>query len=480
MSAARGIAFVAFALLACLCGVRVAGAADTTSMQTSWLDADDGTPLRITTGTVTVPERHAVTPGSARSIEVAFVRVQQAETATPSAHILLAGGPGASGVDGVLSLAKRGGKPLLDLFGGDIVGMDQRGGGRSTPSLAVGTRYDLPLDQPASSENWLPRMTAVVTAAASDLRARGIDQSAYNTRESADDVDALRRALGYRQWTLWGRSYGSHLALAVLRRHPESVDRVVLAGPEGPDQTWKLPSQADAVIERIGVRAGHPELPDRIRALLTQLGREPVTIVIADPATGKPLKVVLGPFDLQLTLMRALSDARMIATLPEGVARMQQGDFAMLATLAVMQRRSLGVENAMKPLMNAASGATPSRLARIEREAGASLLGVALDFPERQLAAAWPAEDLGDAFRTAVTGDKQVLILVGDLDPRTPVDNAHDIAAALPNAQIVVLENGTHDFNLFGSAPLRAVLADFLGGEPVPERVILEPPAFRR
>lgn len=480
MNAPHGSRWLLSVLILCLSATRVANAADDIAMETRWLTADDGTRLRITTGSVSVPERHARAADAAGRITLSFVRVQLAETATPSAHILLAGGPGASGVDGVLSLATRGGKRVLDLFDGDIVGMDQRGSGGSTPSLAVQARYELPLDEPASPERWLPRMAAVAATAAAGLRARGIDPGAYNTRESADDVESLRQTLGYRQFTLWGRSYGSHLALAVLRQHPRSVDRVVLVGPEGPDHTWKLPSGADAVIERLGQRAQRPDLPKRIRSLLAQLERKALTTTATDPTTGRAVKVTLGPFDLQLVLAQALGDARTIATLPDGIARMQQGDFSVLAALAVMQRRRLGVGNAMKPLMNLASGATPSRLARIEREADGALLGAALDFPERSLASAWPAEDLGDGFRSAVSSDLPVLILVGDLDVRTPVDNAREIAATLSRASVVVVENGTHDFNLFGTPSLRAVLADFFSGNPLPQRVALEPIAFRR
>jgi hypothetical protein len=40
-----------------------------------------------------------------------------------------------------------------------------------------------------------------------------------------------------------------------------------------------------------------------------------------------------------------------------------------------------------------------------------------------------------------------------------------EIAGTLPNAQIVVLENAAHQFDLFGSAPIRAVLGQFLRGE---------------
>jgi pimeloyl-ACP methyl ester carboxylesterase len=467
-------------LLVCLFATHLATAADGITMQTHLLEADDGTRLRITTGSVSVPERHARAVETAGRIRLSFVRVQLAQTPTPSAHILLAGGPGASGVDGVLSLAKRGGKSMLELFGGDIVGMDQRGSGGSTPSLAVQTRYDFPLDQAGSLEAWLPRITAVVDATAADLRARGIDLGAYNTRESADDVDALRDALGYRSFTLWGRSYGTHLALAVLRQHPQTVDRIVLIGPEGPDHTWKLPSQVDAVIQRLGMRAQSPDLPKRIRTLLAQLQRKAVTTAGTDPSTGKTVSVVLGPFDLQLALVQALGSARTIATLPRGIAQMQRGDFSVLSSVAVMQRQRFGVGNAMKPLMNLASSATPSRLMRIEDETNASLLGDALDFPERKLASVWPAEDLGDDFRAAISSDLPVLILVGDLDVRTPVENAREIATTLPNASVVVVENGTHDFNLFGSPVLRELLAGFLAGKPMPQQVSLEPIIFRR
>jgi pimeloyl-ACP methyl ester carboxylesterase len=80
---------------------------------------------------------------------------------------------------------------------------------------------------------------------------RGIRLEAYNMRESADDADAVRRAFGYMAITLWERSYGSHLALAVLRQHPDAVERLILVSPEGPDHTWKLPSHVDAMLHRL-------------------------------------------------------------------------------------------------------------------------------------------------------------------------------------------------------------------------------------
>jgi hypothetical protein len=68
---------------------------------------------------------------------------------------------------------------------------------------------------------------------------------------------------------------------------------------------------------------------------------------------------------------------------------------------------------------------------------------------------------------------------VGDLDPRTPVANAREIAATLSAAQVVVVENATHQFDVFGSSAIRDVLGRFLRREAVVNKVTLAPIAFQ-
>ncbi len=51
-----------------------------------------------------------------------------------------------------------------------------------------------------------------------------------------------------------GGSYGSHLAFSVARRHGEFVERVVIQSPEGPDHTFKLPSQVQEGLELLAER----------------------------------------------------------------------------------------------------------------------------------------------------------------------------------------------------------------------------------
>jgi pimeloyl-ACP methyl ester carboxylesterase len=380
-----------------------------------------------------------------------------------------------------LGIARQGGRALADLFDGDVIGLDQRGTGKSTPNLASPARYNLPLDRPGSPDAWLPIVQRTTREVAAGFRARGIRLEAYNTRESADDVDAVRQAFGYEKVTLWGRSYGSHLALATLARHPDTVERMILVSPEGPDHTWKLPSQVDAVLERLGRRAPMPDLPGLIRRVLDRLRQAPAVVSVTHPVTRQPATVHVGVFDVQWLTAQALGNPRTLVTIPAAYREMATGKYQRMAQLALMRREYLGVESAMKHLMDLSSGASAERRARIEREATTALLGNALNFPGMYLEEPWDARDLGDDFRRPVKSDVPTLIVVGDLDPRTPVENAREIATNLGRSHLVVLENATHQFDLFGNASIRALIGKFLRGEPIGEnRLALPPLRFQR
>ena len=460
----------------------IAGATAVTAqprdVRTAQVIANDGTAFDVTSGTVQVVENRRT--GAPRTIDLAFVQVRRTGAArTASAHVVLAGGPGDSGVDQVMGLARQGGAAIADLMQGDILGIDQRGTGRSVPNLSSSVLYGLPMDRPGSPETWLPIMERASAAEAARLRAAGIDLESYNTRESADDVAEVCAALGYARVTLWGRSYGTHLALATVARHPALVERMVLVSPEGLDHTWKRPSQVDAVIARLETR-GAGSLMSPLAAVLERLRREPVTVPVTNPRTGQPAAIVLGSFDVQWIVSQALGDPRLVATLPSAIREMRDGDFRRIAQIAMLRRERAGIQSAMKMMMDLSSGAGASRRAQIEREAATALLGNAINFPGMYLGRAWGAVDLGDAFRAPVTSRVPALLLVGDLDPRTPEANAREVAATLPRSTVVIVENATHQFDLFGTSAIRDLLARFLRGETaLPDRLPLPPPAFK-
>lgn len=471
----KPLAIVALSAMCAVAGPASAHARQSASPRDtseSSLTAQDGTTFEVTRGVVRVPESRQV--GGSRTIDLAVVRVRRSGAAPGISHVILAGGPGDSGVDQVLDLARQGGAIIADLMQGDLIGIDQRGTGASSPSLATPALYPLPLDRPGSIENWLPLIEGVSRAEAARFRTSGVALDAYNSRESADDVADVSAALGLTRLVLWGRSYGTHLALATVARHPSLAQRLVLVSPEGPNHTWKRPSQVDTVIARLESRGAGP-IAAPVRAILDGLRRQPVRVTVPHPQTMVPTTVVLGAFDVQWILSQALGDPRALQALPAGLAAMQAGDFRSIAQIAIVRRERTGVQSAMKLMMDLSSGASAARRAQIDREAGSSLLGNAINFPNQYLGDAWGAVDLGEAFRAPVRSDVPTLLLVGDLDPRTPVENAREVAATLSRSSVVVVENATHQFDLFGSPVMRSVLGRFLRDEPIPERTISLP-----
>ena len=142
---------------------------------------------------------------------------------------------------------------------------------------------------------------------AARLRAEGHDLAAYNTVESAHDIERLRIALGVEKISLWGTSYGTHLSLAYARLYPTRVERLVLAGVEGPDHTYKLPSDQDQQLERIAewvrsdpvVGAAIPDFVALVRDVLARVEREPVVVEFTPFGSEKKQKVAIGKWDLQ-------------------------------------------------------------------------------------------------------------------------------------------------------------------------------------
>lgn len=445
-------------------------------------EAEDGK-VEAERGTITVPENRS-RPGG-RTIDLAFVRFRSTSPKPGSPIVYLAGGPGGSGIGAAQGPRFRLFQALREVA--DVIAFDQRGTGHSQPDMQCEQNRGLPLDKAGNLEEMLTILRAQSKACAAAMRARGIDLSVYNTIESADDLDALRRALGAEKISLWSISYGTHLAFATLRRHEPHIDRVILAGTEGPDHSWKLPSAQQALLEEIAalikkdpvVGKAVPDLLGLMRGVLDQLGRQPVTVTLTHPETGQSAPVTVGKLDLQVATAQMLTGPDSFAPLADVYARMAAGDFVSLA-LQTAQERQGALGSAMSMAMDCASGATAGRIQRIAEEAPGTLLGDAINVPFPGICAAWEVPDLGDTFRAPLVSAVPALFISGTLDGRTPVANAEEVRRGFRNGIHLVIEGAGHSDPLFLSSPeiAKAMLA-FLQGRPIPTRRIeLEPPRF--
>jgi pimeloyl-ACP methyl ester carboxylesterase len=438
--------------------------------------ADDGTKVGAEMGELRVPETH----GKAGSpmITLRFIRFRSTASKPGAPIVYLAGGPGGSGI----GAARSGRFPLFQALRayGDVIAFDQRGTGKSEPSTDCEGGYMVDLTRPltrASATRGFAEPAAKCFAA---LRAKGIDLTAYNTRESAHDLDDLRQALGAPKITLWGISYGTFLALATLKEHPAAVDRVILAGIEGLDETEKLPSEQQqllAVIARMAKEQhAHDDLLGGIARVSAALETQPRTVTLVDPRSGKSVPLMVGKTDLQYVIAQSLTGPETFAGLPDLIGRLEAGDWTALA-LASGRLRLGRMPAAMSIAMDCASGASASRRKQIAAEAQTTLLGDAINFPYPDVCASLGIPDLGDDFRKPVKSEVPALLISGTLDGRTPVAHAEELRAGMPNAVHLVIDGAGHSDPLFLSSPkILEAMKQFLAGEKVTITTAAAPP----
>ena len=442
------------------------------------------TTLDAEEGRLRVPE-HRGRP-SGRTFEVHYVRLPATGSAAGYPVVYLAGGPGGSAVHSVsgdrFPLFRR----LQGL--GDVIAFSQRGTAFAQPRPVCPGTWSYPLDRPLE-EQQLRRAIAPWLARCAAHWRDSLDVAAFNTVESADDLEDLRVALGVEKLNLLGISYGTHLALAYIRRHPDRVHRAVLAGVEGPDHTWKLPASTERVMEQVDAairadrraRARVPDFRGSVRSLLERLRREPATVAVTNRRTGARHAVTVGALDLQRAIFHAFGEREHIEQrLLVRLLPLFEGDYRPLGEFAYSTRRE-NTELVMALSTDCASGASPERHAAIRRQADSTLLGDVANLMLRVTCGAWPASDLGDGFRAPVRADVPVLAISGSLDNRTPPANAEEVLRGFPNGHHLLVRGGAHDDDLLVRSPrVSDAIVRFLSGAGrVPGVVDLGPLRFR-
>ena len=422
-------------------------------------------------GTLFVPENRS--DPESNLIELAFVRFKSTAKNPGPPIIYLAGGPGGSGI----GTARDSRFPLFMALReiADVIAFDQRGTGFSKPNLTCLNRLSLPLDVPPTPEAAIRELRKNAADCAFYWHnVQRVDLTGYNTNESADDLEDLRKALGAKQISLWSISYGTHLAFAAMRRHPTSIHRAILAGTEGPDHTYKLPSNIQKHLEDLAkvikddqnVGKDIPDFLGLVKSVFERLEAHPEAVEITDPRTRLKVKVIVNKFVMQFIIANNIGTTD-TASFPALFYRASKGDFTNPAEVWLNESRN-GIGSAMSYMMDCASGQTTARRQRIEREAKDTLLGDLFNFPFPEICEAWKAPDLGDTFRAPLQSDVPVLFISGTLDARTPVSNAEEYRVGFPNSTHIVIEGAVHSDPLFLSSPkIKEGIMEFLRGQPV-------------
>jgi pimeloyl-ACP methyl ester carboxylesterase len=414
-------------------------------------------------------------------IKIGFVRFKSTSQNPGDPIVYLAGGPGGTGVGTAQG-------PRFPLFmalreQADVIAYDQRGTGLSSPTPFC--RADPAFTGATTREAIVSFYRAGLTRCFAWWESQGIDIDAYTTLENAHDLEDLRRALGAKKLNLWGISYGSHLGLTFIKYHGGSVNKAVLSGIEGLDQTIKRPALTDKMFVHVQelidadpkAKAVYGDLAAMMRRAVARLNAQPATVSVTPRGASAPVTVTFDGWALQMLASQSIADPSAIANLPLAVLAADRGMYEPVAQGLVGLRQQLAGFRGMPDAMDLASGASPARLAQVKKEAETSLLSDTLNFPMPHILGIRPGIDLGDAFRAPFSSNVPALFISGTLDGRTYPDEAAEEVEGFTNKRRLIVENGGHNIYEADKRIQDAVIA-FFKGEPTPERIVFDPPKF--
>lgn len=326
-----------------------------------------------------------------------------------------------------------------------------------------------------------------VTACARRLEAEGVDLTAYNSRESAADIAELREVLDIDAAVLYGVSYGTRLALSVLRYHPEGILAVILDGVVPPEAAEglevadfyrrALQNSFDDCAANRACANQFGDIEARYSRLLQRLKERPIRLNLADYLdSGERAELGLAE-DATITfddtwLGWLLSDAVMDRSVPILVPLLIDDiERQRFVTLKARLRESLLLVldsqafNSWAVYLShvcrdEAAFESPEAIAEAVTAAG-DLAYMVEDYAPNYLCAHWPSGAADAVESRAVVSDVPTLLLSGRFDPLTPPVLARRAAVHLSDSHLFTLADKSHGA-LYESRCARHLVRSFL------------------
>lgn len=415
--------------------------------------------------------------------------------------VYLHGGPGDGAVDGWVAWEQ-----LMDGVPRDFIAYDQRGGGHANPRLDCPEHSEALATTLARHPAWKAARQTIgesIKACNTRLRDSGVDLAQYDTYNSVLDLEDLRKSLGAEKLSLIGVSYGTRLAMAYESSYPQRVASlalggVVAPGSGGPEDERKM---LDPALSRLFKScSGDTDCSSRFPSLRAELESAAKTLDDLPVTVGPATQIKVTGDELHAGVFGALYDSSTIPLLPMTISRIASGDPQVWSVIGpqiaplVAGGGAFGAQisiNCADLAARSSSGTGGGDSSRADRPSGASggastdrgdISGaekenrrVARSDPGRardlvlsstdSFCEFWPVADTlhrrTDPLERAGEADPPpTLVVSGELDPITPVDDARRTASDLKGRYLEVPRGG-HDAMLT-SPCARSALRTFL------------------
>jgi pimeloyl-ACP methyl ester carboxylesterase len=413
-------------------------------------DIPEGVDVRC--GFLTVPEKYSESDNQRTLRLHAAIFESDHPNPAPDPIVYLAGGPGLNLLESAPLNFEQTFAPLMAER--DLILFDQRGTGFSEPSLAcpelVDSLYEM-LDDQLSSDEIAEQNSKALFECRDRLVKDGVDLSAYNSGESASDVNALREALGYDKWNLYGTSYGTRLAQTVMRDHPKGIRAVVLDSvyPIAANMLTEMPGNVSRSMEWFfstctddaACSEAYPNFEDTFFKMIDELNAEPVVVEVPNVFTGARHEVLVGGDALLSLFFQSLYHPELSSLFPKMATDMQMGDYGLLTGyianwLVKLDFVSHGMQISVQCHEEAAFTNTD------EVSEALAVYPDLEDFFNQSISSGdlglsiceqWGAGEAEPFENLAIESELPTLIIAGEHDPVTPPSWGRDVAFGLSN-----------------------------------------------
>lgn len=259
----------------------------------------------------------------------------ESSNSRPDPILRTVGGPGESSL---ILVRSRPSSPWLK--DRDLIVFEQRGTKYAQPAL------DCPEVKETNITSEKQKLDAK-TARTNELQAakvcydrlikQGVNLSAYNSVESAADIEDLRRVLKLEKINLWGLSYSTRLMLEVMRDYPNGIRSVVLESTLPPEVNYDEVG-VDGIVRVFNIlfanckadadcAKAYPNLENEFYESFARLNKEPIVADVKDSKTGETVKLNGNDFATWLIDYLFSNSPQAIADLPLVIDDVFQGNY---------------------------------------------------------------------------------------------------------------------------------------------------------
>ncbi|WP_404338686.1 alpha/beta hydrolase [Pseudoalteromonas mariniglutinosa] len=396
-------------------------------------------------------------------IAIHFAIIPAIKASYPDEAVLgFAGGPGQGAID-IAAIFNRNLRFARETR--DIILVDQRGTGYShqlqCDSDDLQTQFafnDVISDLQAQS--------AAETQKCKDKL--NVDFSHFTTSMAAKDFDAVREALGYKGFHLYGVSYGTRIAQEYMRQFPNAVITSTLDGVAPMQQSLvAIGTAIDESLEALFSRCAadtsciehYPNLKTTFIALLNELEKQPVTTQIKHPRTHQDITFTITKAKFFAAMRMALYSHTTRAIIPLAITKAAEGDYSSLAGLMasadLTQTLALGMHNAV-----VCGEDWPQLNPQVRQQYSQTYVGNLMIEGLDTICPILQVKAVDKGFYQPLQTATPTLLLSGARDPATPPSWAELAMVGMTNATHLVAPTATHGIGSQTCAP--KIIAQFI------------------